>query len=78
MERMSGLRVFCRLDVSVYREKATGKHSFFVNEVTRTHGSGLFQHWTDHQMADPFFVHLMHVLHLVASEKLLHGCPLPP
>ena len=41
--RMSGLRMFCRLDVSVFREQATGKHSFFVNEITRAHSTGLFQ-----------------------------------
>jgi len=76
--RMSSLRVFCRLDVSVFRERSTGNHSFFVNEVTRTHGAGLFQFWSDHDNVDTFFQHLKDVLHLVASRKLFHVTPTPP
>jgi hypothetical protein len=76
--RMSGLRVFCRLDVSIFREQATGSYSFFVNEITRTHGSGLFHGWIVHEQGDFLFEHLSEVLHLVAAQKLYLPCPPPP
>lgn len=76
--RMSGLRVFCRLDVSVFRERETGGYRFFVNEITRTHGAGLFQEWVGHEQADYFFEHLARVLGQVATLALYSGCPPPP
>lgn len=69
-KRWSGLRAFCRLDVSVFREKDSGKHNFFVNEITRSHTCGLFQAWVRPGMADPLFSHLCDVLHLVAANKM--------
>jgi hypothetical protein len=41
--RLSDLRVFCRLDVSVFRNK--GSYSYFINEVEASHGTGLFLHY---------------------------------
>ena len=67
--RMSGLRIFCRLDVGVFRDQATGEHCFFVNEVTRTHTAALFQEFLSHQMADPVFSHLSDLLHMVALRN---------
>lgn len=72
--RMSGLRIFCRLDVSVFREQETGKHSFFVNEITGSHGAALFESWITHSMADSLFRHMSNILHLVGSKKL-YLCP---
>jgi hypothetical protein len=68
-KRWSGLRAFCRLDVSVFREKVSGKHNFFVNEITRSHTCGLFQDYVQHGLADPLFSHLCNVLHHVAANK---------
>jgi hypothetical protein len=76
--RMSGLRVFCRLDISVFRERETGKHSFFVNEITRSHGTALFVEWITHGLTDPFFHHLSDILHLVAAQKLFLTPPTLP
>jgi hypothetical protein len=78
MGRMSGLRVFVRLDVSVFRESRTGAYRFFVNEITRGHGAGLFQEWVSHEKADFLFQHLAEVFHLVASNKLYLNPPPPP
>jgi hypothetical protein len=72
--RMSGLRLFCRLDVSIFREGETGKHQFFINEITRTHGAGLFHQYMTHDQMDIFVNHLSDVLHLVSSQKL-YLCP---
>jgi hypothetical protein len=77
-ERMSGLRIFVRLDVSVFRERDTGRCRFFVNEITRTHGTGLFQEWLDRDQADFLFQELCEVLHLVASQRLFLVEPSPP
>ena len=77
-KRMSGLRIFVRLDVSVFRERETGSYRFFVNEITRTHGTCLFQEWVSHDQSDFVFQDLCHILHLVASEKLFLVKPSPP
>lgn len=67
--RMSALRVFCRLDVSIYLEK-NGDHKYFVNEITRTHGAGLFPQWDSNQKLDLLFIQMSNTLHYISSEKL--------
>ena len=76
--RMSGLRIFCRLDVSVCRDRATGEHSFFINEIMRTQGAALFQGWDIKNRLDLLFMHMENILHLVASQKLYIQPPTPP
>lgn len=41
MERMSGLRVFCRVDISVFQVES-GEWEYYVNEIDRTHNASLF------------------------------------
>ena len=38
---LSDLRVFCRLDVSVFQD-TKGKYHYFINEVEASHGTSLF------------------------------------
>jgi hypothetical protein len=78
MGRMSGLRIFCRLDVSVYLDKAGGKHSFFVSEITRSHGAALFEAWDTRGLFDLFFTHMAQILYLVSSERLYLQPPSVP
>ncbi|KAF8870295.1 hypothetical protein BD779DRAFT_1479055 [Infundibulicybe gibba] len=40
IERMSGLRVFCRMDISVFQQ--SGEWWYYVNEIDRTHNASLF------------------------------------
>jgi hypothetical protein len=42
--QLSDLRVFCRLDISVFMSEA-GSYRYFVNEVEASHGTGLFLHY---------------------------------
>lgn len=76
--RMSGMRFFCRMDVSVYRHMETGKHHFFVNEITRTHGAGLFSNWDEQGRLDMFFFNrLSKTLHHASAQKLFLNSPTP-
>lgn len=75
--RISGLRVFCRLDVSVFRVRESGEHHYFVNEITQTHGAGLFPRWDLNQRLNYFYHHLSNTLHHIASEKLYLQPPPP-
>lgn len=72
--RMSCLSVFCRLDVSVYRKK-TGEHKYFVNEITRTHGTALFPQWDSNNSLDLLFTHMANTLHYVCSRRLYLNPP---
>lgn len=46
---MSGLRIFCCIDVSVYQDEE-GDWMYYVNEVDRTHNASLFA-WADKDLA---------------------------
>lgn len=46
--QLSDLRVFCRIDASVYMGLA-GTYHFYVNEVAATQKAGLFLSYIDHQ-----------------------------
>ena len=75
--RMSGLRIFCRVDASIYRHAGAKEHHFFVNEITRTHGAGLFPSWDTNNRLDFLFVRMAKVLHYVAQEKIFQKPPTP-
>jgi hypothetical protein len=77
-KRMSGLRIFCRLDISLYREASTDQHQFFVNEITRSHGTALFQPWDTGSRLNLLFSELEQVLHLVGSDRLFMTPPAHP
>jgi hypothetical protein len=74
MGRMSGLRIFVRLDVSIYLEKKTGKHKYFVNEITRSHGAALFSKWDSKGQLHQLYTHMSKTLQIIASQKFY----LPP
>ncbi|KDR67504.1 hypothetical protein GALMADRAFT_216369 [Galerina marginata CBS 339.88] len=74
-KRKSGLRIFCRMDVSVYRNATTAKHEFFVNEITRSHGACLFTKW-DHSLKwRAAFNTFSQILHLAAKKKFYLSPP---
>lgn len=77
-EKFSGLRIFCRLDISVFREQNTGKYQFFVDEVTRTHGAGLFKRWDTIRNTDFGFQGMEEVLHFVVNGKFYSEPPPHP
>jgi hypothetical protein len=76
--RMSGLRIFVRLDTSVYLEKKTGNHKYFINEITRTHGAALFPRCVGHLKLDLFFTHMSKTLYHIASQKIHLAPPTLP
>ena len=57
--RMSGLRVFCHLKI----EKGSEKHSYYVNEITRTNGAALFRQWDSDSRLNMLFTHMSNTLH---------------
>lgn len=78
MQRMSGLRVFCRLDLSIYRHTESGKHEYFVNEITRTHGAALFPGWDSNNRLNFMFTHMSNILHFLSFKQLYRQAPIPP
>jgi hypothetical protein len=75
--RLSGLRVFCRLDISVFRERDGGQHRYFVNEITRTHGAALFPKWDSYHKLDLLFSTIANTLHYISKSKLYLQPPKP-
>jgi hypothetical protein len=69
-QRKSGLRVFCRLDVSIYRKTESGEHCYFVNEITRTHGAGLFPQYDSNNIRNHLFTHISNTLHHISALSL--------
>lgn len=77
----SGLRLYCRMDVSVYRKD--GKFHFFVNEVTHGMNTGLFTYADHDNVMEDVWTELSLVLeHTVKAGYLLSSgvgpTPLPP
>lgn len=78
-KRFSGLRIFARMDVSVFRHSETGKYQYFVNEVGRAHSTHLFHNYVDESgIGDHMITNLVKLLHYSASQKLLQSKPPSP
>jgi len=74
----SGLRIFNRFDVSVFKIRDTGKIVYTMNEITRSHFAGLFQAWDTQGCMDIMFQELERTLHLRASQsKKVRGSRIP-
>jgi hypothetical protein len=43
----SELRMFCRLDISIFLRSDTNVYQYFVNEIATTHKAGLFLPFLD-------------------------------
>ena len=75
----SSLRLFVRLDVSAYYDNEAKAHKWFVNEVTRSHDTGLWLGETEEKNVDTrvqlttFFAES---LHYAVRERLF--CKPPP
>ncbi|TFK65354.1 hypothetical protein BDN72DRAFT_900751 [Pluteus cervinus] len=66
----SSLRIFCRVDVSVYKDPV-GEYQYFVNEIERSHTTILFSSY-DEASVEGMVLELGHVLiHWAQSRKLL-------
>jgi len=80
--RVSSLRIFCRLDISLYRDisRDGGQgYKYVVNEVNRTFSTCLFyNHSQPNGMGDGLFWHLAQALQHVAEKKFLINSPPPP
>ena len=76
---VSGLRIFGRCDVSIYRDVSAGKYKYVMSEITRSYSTCLFEPSCDPTgIADVMIARLLHVLQRVASSKFLAGTPPPP
>ncbi|MDX6296002.1 MAG: hypothetical protein QOH50_5261 [Kribbellaceae bacterium] len=64
-KRRSGMRVFVRMDISVFQSK--GKFNYVVNELTRSHQSTLFAEYGGGK-ADFAFQDMTKVLHFITSH----------
>jgi hypothetical protein len=73
--RMSGLRVFCRMDISIYRATERGDHQYYVNEITRTHGGALFPKFDSNKRLNNLFNHMSNILHHISMMKLYQQSP---
>jgi len=72
---LSGLRVYCRLDVSVFWDEIGNRHQFFTNEITRGHCSGLFSHWDKENRMMTVFKSMSKSLHFLVENRLMHVHP---
>ncbi len=68
-KRRSQLRIFCRLDVGVFKSQNTGKFQYMVNEITPCHTTGLFMAWDQIGRMEIFFQEMAKILHFLASER---------
>lgn len=61
----SGLRVFVRLDISVFLKSGADKCQFVVNEVTRGHNVGFWSAWCTDVKMDTILQELSYTLHFL-------------
>ncbi|RXW13651.1 hypothetical protein EST38_g12202 [Candolleomyces aberdarensis] len=74
----SGLRLFARLDVGVYKDKRSGKFRYWVNEITRSHASSMFETTiANHGIFDVFWTTLTQCLQIATMHKLFQKKHLP-
>lgn len=72
----SGIRVFTRCDVSVYRDCERQEYRYFVSEITRSWSTCLFYPWADPEgMGDIMVTQLAKLLHHLTSTKYLQASP---
>lgn len=77
--RFSGLRIFVRMDVSVYRHTGSGEYQYFVNEPTRVNDTHFFHGCDcDFGTSDHIMEYLAKVLHYHALKRFDHSAPPNP
>ncbi len=64
------MRIFVRMDITVFLHQ--GKFQYMVNELTRSHQTGLFMHWDNTGSMDYLFQDLANVLHFIAYNDRTH------
>ena len=64
-KKPSGLRIFVRLDVSVFAKAGEDGYHFVVNEVTRGHNTGFWGRWGKKEEQDALFQELSYTLHFL-------------
>jgi hypothetical protein len=67
IERQSQLRIFCCLDVAVFKDGRTGRFSYTLSEITPCHTTALF--WDGSCRQDIFFQEMAKTLHFLASKR---------
>lgn len=78
----SGLRLFCRMDVSVY-QSTDEKFHYFVNELDHSTHTGLWPNWDLHSVIETAWNELSGLLECAVLKRYLERgglgkCPLPP
>jgi hypothetical protein len=73
LKRRSQLRIFCRLDVAVFKDGCTGRFHYTLSEITPCHYTGLFLAWDEGGRMDFFFQEMAKTLHFLASERKRSG-----
>lgn len=75
----STLRLFCRMDVSVFFDKQSKTYRYVVNEVTRAYLCGMFAHWDLNGHGETLCRALSGSIHYVASNpEILTTLPTHP
>ena len=74
-KRSSCMRIFVRMDISVCQHD--GKLHYMVNELTRSHQTGLFMQtqWDHLGKMDLCLEELKNVLHFIVYKASIDGCP---
>ena len=65
-KRRSGMRIFVRVDASVFR--AGGRTHFVISELTRSHETGMLLYWDTHNRNEHLFQELARVLHYATVQ----------
>jgi len=69
--RRSGLRVFCRLDVSVYKDSRDKSMKFLLDNIARSQTTGLFLEWAKTSRRGVFFRELSSGLHCMVLKATI-------
>jgi hypothetical protein len=69
IKRRSQLRIFCRLDVGVFKSQDTGKFQYMVNKITPCHTTALFTAWDISNWMEVFVQEMAKVLHFLSSKR---------
>lgn len=69
--RTSCMRIFLRMDISVFERN--GQFHYFINELTRSHQTGLFLHWDKIGKMDFCIQDLANILHFYTYDRLINS-----
>jgi hypothetical protein len=68
-KRPSGLRTFCRLDVTVFRDCQTGNFQYTLNDINIGHSLALFSYWDKAGQMKIMFQEIYKTLHFLSYKR---------